>query len=100
MQPLFAVQPFGIFAHEQIVAPLRIRQGIGIQRPRNMRLAAAAKFTFGARAAPGAGNFQHVSCCSMFLNTGFGLKSGSGFGRLAELLSFASPKESSQAPSH
>jgi hypothetical protein len=32
----------------------------------------------------------------MFLNSGFGLKSGSGFGLLAELLPFASPKESSQ----
>ena len=57
VQPLFAVQAFGVFAHEQIVAPLFIRERISIQRPRNVGFAAAAKFTFGARASPGAGNF-------------------------------------------
>jgi hypothetical protein len=60
MEPLFAVRAFGVLAHEEVVSPLLIGQGIGIQRAGNVGFTATTEFAFSSRAAPGAGNVQHL----------------------------------------
>jgi hypothetical protein len=57
VKPLLTVQSFGVFAHEQIVAPLGVAQCIGIEGASNMGFATAAEFTFSAGTTPRAGNF-------------------------------------------
>jgi hypothetical protein len=57
VEPLFAVQAFGVFAHEQIVSPLGVAQCIGIKGTRDMGFATATEFTFSAGTTPRAGNF-------------------------------------------
>jgi hypothetical protein len=59
MQPLLTVQAFGVFAHKQIIAPLRVAERVGIEWAGNMGLATVAEFALFAGAAPGTGNFEH-----------------------------------------
>ena len=57
--PLLEMLALGILAHEQVIAPLFVVQGIGVQRACDMCLATTAEFAFGAGSAPGAGDEQH-----------------------------------------
>src|SRR5260370_42176827 len=60
MHPALAVHAFGIATHEEIVRPLGIGERVGVFRPSNMCLAAAAELDLVARSAPGAGDQQHA----------------------------------------
>ena len=60
MQPLFPVQALGIAAHEQVIRPFLIGQGIRFGRPGDIGFAPVTEFTLVACAAPGTFYQQHV----------------------------------------
>ena len=59
VQPLLEVRAARVLAHEQVVAPLRVGQRVGVDRPRDVRLAAVGELALLARAAPGTFDQQH-----------------------------------------
>src|SRR5207302_2315802 len=61
MNPPLTMKPLGVAAHEEIVGPFLVGERGGIERPRYVRLAAVMELGLVARAAPGAGDEQHLA---------------------------------------
>src|SRR5215510_10591417 len=59
MVPALEMPALGVLAHEQVVAPLRVGELVGLRRPRDMRLAAIGELALVPLAAIGAGDQQH-----------------------------------------
>ena len=62
--PLVEVPP-RVVAHEQVVGPLRVGEGVGVGRVGDVRLAAVAELDLVAWPAPGARDQQHAALSSV-----------------------------------